>query len=180
MNKAKKATGITAWPKDDRPRERLLKNGAATLKDAELIAIILRVGVQGMSAVEMGQALIQKFGSLKMMTEATADALGEIKGIKNAKIAQLLAVMEIARRAGAEGAIERQRIGSTADAKKYFRQRLRSLPEEHFRVLYLNRQKRYFARHAYRAGRYGFSVGVIAADCHSRFTNQCQRLDCGA
>ena len=140
MNKAKKATGITAWPKDDRPRERLLKNGAATLKDAELIAIILRVGVQGMSAVEMGQALIQKFGSLKMMTEATADALGEIKGIKNAKIAQLLAVMEIARRAGAEGAIERQRIGSTADAKKYFRQRLRSLPEEHFRVLYLNRQ----------------------------------------
>ena len=94
MNKAKKATGITAWPKDDRPRERLLKNGAATLKDAELIAIILRVGVQGMSAVEMGQALIQKFGSLKMMTEATADALGEIKGIKNAKIAQLLAVMK--------------------------------------------------------------------------------------
>ena len=55
-----------------------------------------------------------------MMTEATADALGEIKGIKNAKIAQLLAVMEIARRAGAEGAIERQRIGSTADAKKIF------------------------------------------------------------
>ena len=92
----------------------------ATLKDAELIAIILRVGVQGMSAVEMGQALIQKFGSLKMMTEATADALGKLRVLKTPKIAQLLAVMEIARRAGAEGAHERQRHWQHGGCKKIF------------------------------------------------------------
>ncbi len=135
-----KSTGIGSWAKSERPRERLLKNGAATLKDDELIAIILRVGIQGKSAVQMGRELIDKFGSLKAMTEATAAALGEIKGLKNAKVSQLLAVMEIARRAEAEGAIKRYRISGSTDAKEYFKKRLRGLPEEHFRVLYLNRK----------------------------------------
>lgn len=136
-----KNSGITGWPEGERPRERLLAQGADALSDAELIAIILRVGVQGMNAVAMGRNLLEKFGTLEKMTQAPLSALLEVKGLKKAKAAQLQAAMEIAKRvASRRVATTGDRIAGTEQAAEYFKVMLRRLPEEHFRVLYLNRR----------------------------------------
>lgn len=93
-----KSQGIASWPEDERPRERLLKRGAEALTDAELVAILLRVGVKGVSAVDLARQVLAKFGSLRAMVSAPTVALLAIKGLKGAKAAQLAAAMEIARR----------------------------------------------------------------------------------
>ena len=132
--------GISSWPEEERPRERLLKHGAEALTDAELVAILLRVGVRGLSAVDLARQLLEKFGSLRAMVEAPTLALLEIRGLKGAKAAQLTAAMEIARRSVFISREQRQKITSTEQAGEYLLNRLRVLPEEHFRVLYLNRR----------------------------------------
>src|SRR2546427_382676 len=93
-----KSQGIVSWPQEERPRERLLSRGAQALTDAELVAILVRVGFKGTSAVELGRQLLKRFGSLRAMVEAPVIALLEVKGLKGAKAAQLLGAMEIARR----------------------------------------------------------------------------------
>lgn len=99
MSTAKtKPTGIASWPQEERPRERLLSKGAQALTDAELVAILIRVGMKGKNAVEMARQLLTQFGSLRVMVEAPVSALLDVKGLKGAKAAQLLAAVEIARR----------------------------------------------------------------------------------
>src|SRR5690606_2829176 len=93
---------ITDWPEDERPREKLLARGAAALSDAELLALFLRVGVRGMSAVDLARALIERFGSLTGLCSASASEFATVPGMGLAKYAQLQAVMELARRALAE------------------------------------------------------------------------------
>jgi DNA repair protein RadC len=90
--------GIVSWSEDERPRERLLSLGPQAMTDAELIAILVRVGLKGISAVELGRQLLNRFGSLRGMVEAPLLALLDVKGLKGAKAAQLLAAMEVARR----------------------------------------------------------------------------------
>ena len=136
MTDIKLKKGISSWPEEERPRERLLKRGS----DAELVAILLRVGVRGLSAVDLARQLLEKFGSLRAMVEAPTLALLEIRGLKGAKAAQLAAAMEIARRSVFISREQRQKITSTEQAGEYLLNRLRVLPEEHFRVLYLNRR----------------------------------------
>lgn len=80
-----KKTGIASWPQDERPRERLLSKGAQALTDAELVAILIRVGFKGTNAVEMARQLLKQFGSLPGMVEAPVIALLEVKGLKGAK-----------------------------------------------------------------------------------------------
>ena len=138
MQQAKK--GINSWPVDDRPRERLLRRGPQALADAELIAILIRVGVKGTNAVELARLVLQKFGSLQVLAEAPLAALLDIKGLKGAKVAQLAAAMEIARRVRLPDSRERVLVKSTKDALEYARTRLSGLGEEHFRVLFLNRR----------------------------------------
>lgn len=132
--------GIKAWPLNDRPRERLLRQGPQSLTDAELVAILLRVGVRGTNAVELARQILQKFGSLRALAEAPLSALFDIKGLKNAKVAQLGAVMEIARRVTLPDSRDRVLLKSTSDAVEYSRRRLHGLAEEHFRGLLLNRR----------------------------------------
>src|SRR5215472_4873436 len=132
-----KSQGIAAWPEEERPRERLLSRGPHALTDAELVAILIRVGFQGTNAVELGRQLLQRFGSLRAMAEAPVTALLDVKGLKGAKAAQLLAAMEIARRVALPDRRERVQIKGTTEAAEYLRERLRGLAEEHFRVLYL-------------------------------------------
>lgn len=134
--------GILTWPEDERPRERLLSRGSHALTDAELIAILLRVGVRGKSAVELGRELIKRFGSLHAMMTAPLDAWRGIKGLGTAKIAQLQAALELGRRASLPDNRENRIIKSTEQAAKYFMNELRGLADEHFRVAYLNRQGR--------------------------------------
>ena len=135
-----KSKGIVTWPESDRPRERLLRMGAQSLTDAELVAILLRVGVQGINAVELARQVLKKFGSLRALAEAPLSALLEVKGLKGAKAAQLTAVMEIARRIALPDSRDRVMIKSTHDATEYFQSRLQGLSEEHFRALFLNKR----------------------------------------
>jgi DNA repair protein RadC len=138
----RKLSGIAAWPKDERPRERLLANGPHTLTGAELLAILLRIGGQGKSAIELGRELLQRFGSIKEMMSAPLSAWVGFKGLGGAKLAQLLAALELGRRAALPGNGGKITIKSTQQAAKYFIARLRGLSEEFFRVVYLNRQGR--------------------------------------
>ena len=94
--------GINAWPEHERPRERLVREGPRSLTDPELLAIFLRVGVRGKSAVMLGQDMLQHFGSLQGLLAADVDAFSAVHGLGVAKYAQLQAVLELSRRAGAE------------------------------------------------------------------------------
>src|SRR5207248_6189937 len=116
-----KPTGIAAWPQDERPRERLLSKGAQALTDAELVAILIRVGFQGTNAVEMARQLLKQFGSLRAMVEAPVIALMGVKGLKGAKAAQLIAAMEIARRVSVPAERGQLVMKSTAVAAEYLR-----------------------------------------------------------
>ena len=129
-----------SWPEQERPRERLLSRGPESLTDAELVAILIRVGFKGTSAVELARHLLKRFGSLRSMAEAPVLALLDVKGLKGAKAAQLVAAMEIARRVAVSPKVKRPQFTSTAIAAEYLAERLRNLSDEHFRILYLNRR----------------------------------------
>ena len=135
-----KSKGIASWPEEERPRERLLSKGAQALTDAELVAILIRVGFKGTSAVDLARDLLKQFGSLRAMVEAPVIALLDVKGLKGAKAAQLLAAMEIARRVSVPSRRGELVIKSTRAAADYLRERMRALADEQFRVLYLNRR----------------------------------------
>ncbi|MBI3600569.1 MAG: hypothetical protein HY097_08000 [Nitrospinae bacterium] len=124
--------GIISWPEEDRPRERLLSRGPHALTDAELIAILVRVGYQGTNAVELGRSLLKQFGSLRAMAEVPLSAMFNVKGLKGAKVAQLAAAMEIARRVSLPDGKKCIQIKGTKQAGEYVKERLRSLPDEHF------------------------------------------------
>jgi DNA repair protein RadC len=138
----RKRSGIAKWPEDERPRERLLSRGPQELTDGELLAILLRIGVRGKSAVELGHDLVQQFGSIQAMMNAPLAAWRGIKGLGLAKVAQLQAALELGRRAALPKKREDIIIKNTRQAAEYFKVRLRGLAEEHFRAAYLNRKGR--------------------------------------
>jgi DNA repair protein RadC len=133
---------ITDWPEDERPRERLLKNGANVLSDAELLAIFLRVGVRGKSAVDLARDLITHFGSLGRLCSAPIESFRAFPGMGEAKYAQLQAVLELARRALGETLKERDLFSSPAIVRDWLRLHLGHLPHEVFMVLLLDAQNR--------------------------------------
>ena len=136
----KQSKGISSWPVGERPRERLLRHGPQALTEAELVAILLRVGCRGTNAVELGRQIIEQFGSLRAMMEAPLFALQEIKGLGIAKATQLAAALEIARRTQLPDSRKQIKLRKSDAAIDYLATRLQGLTEEHFRGLYLNRQ----------------------------------------
>jgi len=133
---------ITDWPLHERPRERLLRHGAPALSDAELLAIFLRVGVKGKSAVDLARDLLGHFGSLTRMCRAEAHEFAAIHGMGNAKYAQLQAVLEMARRALLEGMRERDLFAAPQAVRDWLRLNLAHLPYEAFVALWLDAQNR--------------------------------------
>ncbi|MDR2924442.1 MAG: DNA repair protein RadC [Azoarcus sp.] len=129
---------ITDWPTDERPREKLLARGAQALTDAELLAIFLRVGIKGQSAVDLARTLLSQFGKVNRLCNASADEFSSIPGMGLAKYAQLQAVMELARRALAERLTEGILFESPADLKNWLQLRISHLPYETFCVLLLD------------------------------------------
>lgn len=136
---------ITDWPESERPRERLLKHGAGTLSDAELLAIFLRVGVKGASAVDLARTLLGHFGSLNRLFAATASEFAAIPGMGSAKYAQLQAVLELARRALREEISAGDALSSPRAVRDWLRLTLAALPHEVFMVLLLDAQNRLVA-----------------------------------
>ena len=133
---------ITEWPKDERPRERLLKYGAAALSDAELLAIFLRVGVAGKSAVDLARDLVGRFGSLSGLFSASEVELCSVKGVGAAKYVQMQAVLEMSRRALAETMKMADALNSPQAVRDYLRLTLAQLPHEIFVAVFLTAQNR--------------------------------------
>jgi DNA repair protein RadC len=136
---------IKDWPRDERPRERLLKQGPAALSDAELLAIFLRTGLPGLSAVGLSRQLLRDFGSLRSLLAAGHEEFCRHKGLGDAKYAQLQAVMEMARRHLAEKLPRDSVLTDPRATREYLRMRLRDLPHEIFGCIYLDNQHRLLA-----------------------------------
>lgn len=126
----------------DRPRERLASLGPQVLTNAELIAILLRVGVHGENAVELGQRLLQKFGGLRGLHRAPLNELTDQHGIGEAKAAQIKAAIELGRRLTLDSPEERPAINSPADAASLVQYEMSALEQEHLRVILLDRRNR--------------------------------------
>jgi DNA repair protein RadC len=133
--------GINDWPEQQRPRERLVREGAAALSSPELLAIFLRVGVRGKSAVELGQHMLDHFGSLHRLFHSSLDEFAEVNGLGLAKYAQLQAVLELARRAAAEQ-FSREPLCSPDVVKTYLRTKFGCQAHESFVVLFLDVKNR--------------------------------------
>jgi DNA repair protein RadC len=132
---------ITDWPEAERPRERLIAKGAQALSDAELLAIFLRVGVKGKSAVDLARELLSHFdGQLSRMAHASIKELSKLPGMGPAKATQLMAVLELARRALHDDMRTRDLLGSPQIVRDWLRLKLAALPYEVFGVLWLDNQ----------------------------------------
>lgn len=136
---------ITDWPADQRPRERLIKHGPQVLSDAELLAVFLRVGVTGKSAVDLGRDMVGHFGSLNGLFSASLTDFSVLNGLGPAKFAQLQAVLELARRALAEQLQAGVTLSSPQAVKQYLQLLLGNKPYESFAVLFLDVKNRLIA-----------------------------------
>ncbi len=134
---------ISDWPLGERPRERLLAHGPAALSDAELLAIYLRVGVRGKSAVDLARDLLLRFdGRLSTLVNATLEELASVSGIGMAKAAQLKASFELARRALGQEMATRDTFSSPGVVRDWLRLKLASKAHEVFMALWLDAQNR--------------------------------------
>lgn len=129
---------ISRWPEQERPREKLIKRGPPALSDAELLAIFLRVGIAGKSAVDLARDLLQQFGSLHQLFAAPQAELCHIKGMGPAKFVQLQAVQELARRVLEEALPQRDVMSSPSIVRTYLQSWLRSRTQEVFVGLFLD------------------------------------------
>jgi DNA repair protein RadC len=136
---------ITDWPQEQRPRERLIKHGAQSLSDAELLAVFLRIGVNGKSAVDLGRDMVSHFGSLNGLFSATLSDFVEVNGLGPAKFAQLQAVLELARRALGEELTAGVILSAPQAVKHYLQLMLGGKQYESFAVLFLDVKNRLIA-----------------------------------
>jgi len=127
---------------EERPRERLAKLGPQSLTNAELLGILLRVGMVGETAVQVGQRLLQTFGGISGIHRASFDELSSQKGIKLAKAAQIKAAIELGRRLVLEAPEERPVIHTPADAAELVQYEMSALEQEELRVLLLDTRNR--------------------------------------
>ncbi|MDE2269156.1 MAG: DNA repair protein RadC [Thiomonas sp.] len=139
------ATRIADLPADARPREKLLARGPHALADAELVAIVLRTGVRGQSALDLAAALLDQFGGLHGLLNASSEQLRKIKGLGAAKYAEIAAVLELARRTLNEQMMQQPLLDSPAAVRDYLRLWLGPQPVEIFAVLFLDNQHQLIA-----------------------------------
>jgi DNA repair protein RadC len=136
---------INHWPETERPRERLIRYGAQVLSDAELLAIFLRVGVAGKSAVDLAYDMLTHFGSLRTLFDANLEQFSRLHGLGPAKFAQFQAVMELAKRALSEE-LQTGTALSSPDSVRYYLQSILSAKKyESFIVLFMDVNNRLIA-----------------------------------
>jgi DNA repair protein RadC len=132
-------------PLDARPREKLLARGPGALGDAELLALLLRTGIPGKNALQMGQELLDNFGGVAGLLHTSPQTLSSIKGLGPAKRAEIVAVLELARRALAAELKEKALFTTPQAVRDYLQLQLGSRPHEIFAVLFLDSQHRLIA-----------------------------------
>lgn len=133
---------IMDMKEEERPRERLARLGPQSLTTAELLAILLRVGVVGETAVQVGQRLLQSFGGISGIHRASFDELSNQKGVKLAKAAQIKAAIELGRRLVLESPEEKPIVHSPADAAELVQYEMSALEQEELRILLLDTRNR--------------------------------------
>ncbi|HLP30524.1 MAG TPA: DNA repair protein RadC [Geothrix sp.] len=136
---------ITDWPLEERPREKLLARGPHALSDAELLAIFLRTGVRGKTAVDLARELLTAFGGLRPLLEADPRRFCAAHGLGQAKYVQLQATLELARRHLLATLERGDVLGSPEATRRYLALRLRDRPQEVFAVLFLDNRHRVIA-----------------------------------
>jgi DNA repair protein RadC len=129
---------IRDFPQDERPRERLVQDGPASLSNHELLAILLRTGSKEESVLQLANRLLTQFEGLRMLKDATIEELTSMKGIGQTKAIQIMAALELGRRMGRLQYDDRYVIRSPEDGAKYVMEDMRFLSQEHFVCLYLN------------------------------------------
>ena len=132
-------------PEDARPREKLLARGPGALSNAELLALLLRTGLPGKNALQMGEELLQQFNGVAGLLHTRAEDLKRIKGLGPAKRAEIVAVLELARRALAEELKEKTLFDTPQAVRDYLQLQLGGRPHEIFAVLFLDSQHRLIA-----------------------------------
>ncbi|MHA7834520.1 MAG: RadC family protein [Algiphilus sp.] len=136
---------IRDWPETERPREKLLAHGAAALSDAELLAVFLRTGVAGLSAVDLARELLSAFGGLRSLLSADVEHFCAAKGLGRAKYAQLQAVLELSRRHLAEELRREGVLRDPSSTRRFLQARLRDESRELFGMLLLDNQHQVLA-----------------------------------
>lgn len=131
---------IKDWHTDERPREKLLQKGAASLSDSEILAIFLRTGTKDQSAIELARSLIEQFGSLAELLTAPSEVVMACHGIGVAKYAQILASLEMGKRYLASQAKQTQALQSSDLVKEYINTQIRHFSQEVFAALFLTHE----------------------------------------
>jgi DNA repair protein RadC len=129
---------IRDFPQDERPRERLIQSGAASLSNQELLAILLRTGTKSESVLQLSNRLLTSFDGLNLLKDASLEEITKTKGIGLAKAVQIMAAVELGRRIGNLAFDDRYSIRSPEDGANYVMNDMRFLAQEHFVCLYLN------------------------------------------
>jgi DNA repair protein RadC len=136
-------TGIKSWPKDDRPREKLLGKGPGALSNSELLAILLRTGVAHKSAIDLAREVVERFGTFRNMSHTDVREWKDIKGLGPAKIAQIRAALEIGRRFREDEVLgAKQKMSSAQDIVDMIFPHVRDLKTEVSKVIYLDSDNR--------------------------------------
>ncbi|WP_308422155.1 RadC family protein [Pullulanibacillus camelliae] len=125
-------------PKEERPRERLIKEGAGRLTNQELLSIVLRTGLRNESVMQLAQRVLTQFAGMRGLRTATIEELMAIKGIGKTKAVEILAAIEVGKRLIKEADEERYVIRSPQDGANYVMDDMRFLSQEHFVALFLN------------------------------------------
>ena len=153
---------IRDWPADEQPREKLIARGAAALSDAELLAVFIGSGSRGQNAVELGRELLRRYGGLRPLLERSPKALMLDRGLGPARVARLLAAIELASRHLAASLVARDAVHDPVRAGDYFRARLRGYPHEVFACLFMDNKHRMIAFEEL------FRGGIDGAEVHPR------------
>jgi len=138
MKRYYKPSGIATWSKDDRPREKLFRLGAKNLSDSELLAVILRLGVEGKSAIDLAREIKTRFKTWRNMADVDIAEWKQIKGLGNTKISQILAAIEIGQRIKSEKSRENALIKNAKQLAEIFLPRMRDAKKESFWVVLLD------------------------------------------
>ena len=165
MNSVK---GIKSWPVDDRPREKLQKKGARALSNSELLAILLRTGTPGVSAIDLARDVLKKFGTFRNMVHTDARDWKDFKGLGSAKVAHIQAALEIGRRFREdEISIGKQKIKSAKDIVDILMPQMRDQKTEVFKVVHLDSSNRIIDIEDAAIGTVNHAMPIIREIIHS-------------
>jgi DNA repair protein RadC len=165
-------------PDEDRPRERMLRNGPQSLSNAELIAILLITGTANESAVNLAHRVLKEAGGLRNLVEMSVDQLTSIKGIGKAKAVQIKAGIELGRRLAASTLDPQEAIRSPQDAARYIMEDLRYLPKEHFVCLFLNTKNQVIGKETLSIGSLNASIVHPREVFHAAIKRSCASIIC--